>query len=211
RAPSRQRRPGARPTRARGGGVRPPPPAQGGGGTWRGTVPGGRGGAPRRWTRRPGGDLERGGGMDARFHLGLAWIAAAALVGAAACAGGGAGPSKGGGGTPGGGTGPGGPNGGPAPACIRPARFGTPDEAAPAGVTDLVCADARSGNLAANRLMGDAGASCAGQFKTSSDADIAGILAVYDEGQMRQSNFAEANAMTRAVQDFAHEMSAAHA
>jgi predicted outer membrane protein len=141
--------------------------------------------------------------MDARFHHRVAWIIAAALGGVAACAGGGGGPTAGK---------AGGHDCGVASAdCLGPTWFGGFDTAARSKLVGLVCADARSGSIAADRLDKDAGPSCKGAYSVRSDDQIEALLTALDEGEMREAKLAEAKATAPAVRDFAHEISEAHA
>jgi predicted outer membrane protein len=138
--------------------------------------------------------------MNARFHHRVAWIIAAALGGVAACAGG-EGKST-----------TAGRDGGVASAadCLGPTWFGGLDTTARSKLVGLVCADARSGSLAAGRLDTGAGPSCKGAFAALSDDEIEAILAAVDDGETREGTLAQANATKPAVRDLAHALSVAH-
>lgn len=150
--------------------------------------------------------------MDARFHHRLAWIVTAVLVAAAGC-----GEEKVGatgtkpGGKPGEPGRPGGPTmGATAAECIGKSWFGDMEEGPRALLVDLVCADARSGNIVPGHLDGAMGMSCQSAYKARNDAEIAAILTALDEGQVNQAKAGETNAGTPAVRDFAHVIGVAH-
>ena len=145
--------------------------------------------------------------MDAQLDHRLAWIFAAALVGSAACGGGGPGETSTSGAA-------GGRDGGAKniAACLGPSWFGgagaMKDDACRTKTIDLVRGKVGASKGPGARPLAKAkeNGSCKGVFVVKSDADIQGILAAVDDGQLAMAKLAAQNGSSQAVKDSAAQM-----